>query len=47
MKKPKIGQLVKFRGEQYRILRILKFGTIDILSLDGNNAFRISGLKYV
>jgi len=44
MNKPKIGQLLEVRGIKCRIFEIRPLGTIDVVSLCGNYAFRLSGL---
>jgi hypothetical protein len=43
---PKIGQLVTVRGVKCRIFKIREFGTIDVESICGNYAFRLSGLNF-
>jgi hypothetical protein len=44
---PKVGQLVKVYGLQCRIFKVRPAGTIDVLSLDGTHAYRVSGLGFV
>ena len=46
MNKPQIGQIVRVYGKDYRIVKIHPFGTIDVVSLDGSKAFRLSGLAF-
>lgn len=43
---PKIGQLVTVRGIACRITVIRPMGTIDVESLCGKYAFRVSGLSF-
>jgi hypothetical protein len=38
--------LVNVRGISCRIVKIRKFGTIDVVSLDGKRSFRLSGLAF-
>ena len=44
--KPSIGQIVTIRGIPCRIVKIRAFGTIDVVSLDGQYAWRVSGLAF-
>ena len=44
--KPKIGDIVKVYNQQCRIIKIHAFGTIDVVTLDGKRAYRISGLSF-
>ena len=44
--KPQIGQIVMHAGKQYRIVRIHPFGTVDVVSLDGQHSYRVSGLSF-
>lgn len=47
MKKPPvIGQLITVRGIACRIIKIRPFGTLDVVSLCGNHAWRVSGLVF-
>lgn len=39
-----IGQLVTVRGIECRIFKVHPFGTIDVVSLCGNYAWRLSGM---
>lgn len=41
---PKIGQWVEVRGVMCVITAVLPCGTIEVLSLDGKHAWRLSGL---
>jgi hypothetical protein len=43
---PKIGMLVTVRGVQCRIVKVLPMGTIDVVSLDGDHAWRVTGLPF-
>lgn len=45
-KAPELGQIIRIRGLFCRIVRIRPFGTIDVESLDGSRAFRVSGLAW-
>lgn len=45
-KTPVVGQLVEVHGVKCRITRIRKFGTIDVLTLDGTRAWRVTGLNF-
>ncbi len=47
MNKPAIGQIITVRGVTCRIVKILAFGTIDVVSLDGSRAFRMTGLNFI
>lgn len=40
----KIGMIVTVRGIKCRIFKVREFGTIDVVSLCGNYAWRLSGL---
>jgi hypothetical protein len=44
--KPTVGQIVTVRGISCRIVRVHSAGTVDVLSLDGRFAWRISGLGF-
>ena len=44
VKKPKVGQRVVVRGVDCEIVKVRPFGTIDVVSLDGKYAWRVSGL---
>lgn len=43
---PRIGQLTKVYGVDCRIFQIHPFGTVDVVSLDGERAWRLSGLSF-
>jgi hypothetical protein len=43
---PKINQLVEVRGVRCRIFKVHPLGTIDVVSLCGKYAWRISGLGF-
>ena len=43
---PRLGQHVTVYGRECEIVRIHPFGTIDVVSLDGEKAWRISGLQF-
>ena len=44
--KPIIGQLITVRNVLCRIVKIRPFGTLDVVSVSGNLAFRVSGLSF-
>lgn len=44
---PVKGQSVTVRGLVCTITRVYPFGTIDVVSVDGNHAYRLTGLGYV
>lgn len=46
-KQPMIGQLMMVRGVQCKIVKILPFGTLDVVSICGQYAYRVSGLAFV
>jgi hypothetical protein len=43
---PTIGQLITVRGTLCRIVKIRPFGTLDVVSVNSNLAFRVSGLSF-
>lgn len=43
---PVVGQLVVVRGVQCRIVKVRPMGTIDVVSLCGQYAWRVSGLAF-
>ena len=43
---PQIGQIVKVHGKDCRIVKVRPFGTIDVVTLDGYRAWRLSGLAF-
>lgn len=43
---PKIGQRVIVRGITCEVFRVHPLGTLDVVSLCGQYAFRISGLSF-
>lgn len=44
--KPKVGQIIKVYGQDCRIIKIRYFGTVDVVTLDGLRAYRVSGLAF-
>jgi hypothetical protein len=44
--KPKVGQRMTVRGVECRITKIQSYGTVDVVSLDGKNAWRVTGLGW-
>jgi hypothetical protein len=43
---PKLGQIVMVYGVKCSIVRIRPFGTIDVVEVDGERAWRLSGLNF-
>jgi len=43
---PSVGQVITIRGTLCRIVKIRPFGTLDVVSVNGNVAFRVSGLNF-
>lgn len=41
---PMVGQVVTVRGQDCRIVRVLPMGAIEVVTLDGSRAYRLSGL---
>lgn len=46
MSKPQIGQIIKVYGQDCRIVKVRPFGTIDVVTLDGAKAYRLSELSF-
>ncbi len=44
--KPQVGQIIKVHGQDCRIFKIRPFGTVDVVTLDGKRAYRVSGLAF-
>ena len=44
---PKIGQIITVRGTPCRIFKVYRLGTVDVVSLCGTRAFRVTGLAFV
>jgi hypothetical protein len=44
--KPKLGQRITVRGVICTIVQVRAAGTIDVVSLDGKHAWRVSGLSF-
>ncbi len=42
---PYVGQPITVRNVPCQIVKVRPFGTLDVVSLDGKNAFRVSGLS--
>lgn len=40
---PKVGDAITVRGVECRVSKVLPFGTIDVVSLCGRYAWRVSG----
>jgi hypothetical protein len=45
-KKPEVGQTMMVRGVMCRITKVRVFGTVDVVSLCGGFAWRVSGLAF-
>ncbi len=45
-KAPRAGQIVEFNNRICRIVKVHCFGTIDIVEVDGNGAWRVTGLAF-
>lgn len=43
---PKPGMTMTVRGIVCRIVKVLPAGTVEVVSLDGRQAFRVSGLSF-
>jgi len=46
-KPPTIGQIIEVRGVLCTIIRVRPFGTVDVVSLDGQHAWRVTGLSFL
>lgn len=46
MKKPRVGDRTTVRGVPVEIVKVRPFGTIDVVSLDGKHAWRVTGLFF-
>lgn len=44
---PEIGQTYKVYGQTCRIVKVHQFGTIDVETLDGSRAYRVTGLSFI
>jgi hypothetical protein len=44
--KPHVGQHVTVYGQECEIIRVYSYGTIDVATLDGKKAWRITGLAF-
>jgi hypothetical protein len=45
--RPTIGQQMTVRGITCRIVKVYTFGTVDVVSLCGRYAWRVTGLAFV
>jgi hypothetical protein len=43
---PKVGMLMTVRGHKCRIFKIHAMGTLDVVSLCGRFAWRVTGLPF-
>lgn len=43
---PQVGMTMLVRGIKCRVVKIHPFGTLDVVSLCGNYAYRVSGLSF-
>lgn len=44
--RPQIGQIYDVRGLKCRIFKIHPFGTMDVEEINGERAFRVTGLSF-
>jgi hypothetical protein len=45
--RPKIGQTIRVYGQVCRIIKVRAAGTIDVETLDGSRAYRVTGLAFI
>lgn len=45
-KAPKVGMSMVVYGVPCIIVKVLPAGTVDVVSVDGSKAFRVSGLSF-
>jgi hypothetical protein len=45
--KPNVGDLITVRGTTCKVTKVYKFGTADVVSLDGKRAWRVTGLGWL
>jgi hypothetical protein len=45
--RPKVGDEMTVWGVACKITKVWPFGTVDVLSLDGKNARRVTGLNFL
>lgn len=45
-KKPQVGQTMVVYGVLCRIFKIHPFGTVDVEEINGNHAYRVTGLSF-
>lgn len=44
---PKIGDLMNFNGYTCRVFKVHKFGTVDVVTVCGKYAWRVTGLSFL
>jgi hypothetical protein len=44
---PQIGMIVTVYGRKCRIFAVRSFGTVDVVTLEGDKAWRVSGLSFI
>jgi len=45
--RPTAGQLITIYGHKCRIVTVHPFGTLDVETLDGSRAWRVTGLAFI
>lgn len=45
--RPQIGMVMMVRNQKCRIVKIHKFGTVDVETIDGTRAYRVTGLPFI
>lgn len=45
--RPNIGDRIMVRGIECRIFKVHAFGTVDVETVDGSRAWRVSGLAFL
>lgn len=46
-KAPSVGQTYNVYGQTCRIVKVYDFGTMDVETLDGSRAYRVTGLPFI
>ena len=44
---PRIGDHVTVNGHECEVIKVHDFGTIDVVSLDSDHAWRVTGLSFL
>lgn len=47
MQKPQVGQVIQVYGQPCRIFKVHPLGTVDVVTLDGSRAYRVTGLSFL